>query len=57
MTAATVFPAAATPADDRHPDGCACTACTNALLAEIRRPLVEPAPLPDPALDRRRGAA
>lgn len=53
--ARTVFPAAAQPADDQqHPAVCACAACTNALLADLRRPLVEPGPRRDPALDRRR---
>lgn len=50
MTATTVFPAAAQPADDRHPDGCACQACTDVLLARLSRPLVQPGPRTDPAL-------
>lgn len=48
---ATVFPAAAQPADDRHPADCACAACTNALLADLRRPLVQPAARMDRALE------
>lgn len=50
---ATVFPAAA-PTTTGHPRDCACRACTDALVAEVRRPLVEPGPRIDPALDRRR---
>lgn len=49
----TVFPAAAQP-EQGHPSACACRACADALVAAIRKPLVEPVPRPDPALDRRR---
>lgn len=45
-----VFPAATPPGDDRHPSGCACLACIDALLAEISKPLVIPRPRRDPAL-------
>ena len=53
----TVFPAAAPAGDQPHPAGCPCVPCLDALLAELARPLVEPAPRMDPALDRRRSAA
>lgn len=46
-----VFPAATPAGDDgRHPDGCACLACIDALIAEVSKPLVIPRPRRDPAL-------
>lgn len=44
-----IFPAAAAPADQPHPRNCACLACIDALIAEMDRPLVLPAPRTDPA--------
>ncbi|MET9303224.1 hypothetical protein ABZX66_28275 [Micromonospora aurantiaca] len=49
-----VFPAAAPTPDAGHPANCPCSPCTERLLTAIRRPLVQPAPRVDPALDRRR---
>ncbi|MCT2280597.1 hypothetical protein M3G91_23560 [Micromonospora chalcea] len=49
-----VFPAAAPSQAAGHPATCPCPPCTERLLTVIRRPLVQPVPRVDPALDRRR---
>ncbi|MEU5939380.1 hypothetical protein ABZ807_09335 [Micromonospora sp. NPDC047548] len=51
---APVFPAAATPADDRHPTWCACSLCTTRQVAALAAPL-RPGELTGNPTGRRRG--